>query len=309
LVGSNDLDTFVVNWLGADFSGEAVVSAFGEGDVAHLYDSPGSDVFKAHPTTATFAMQNAYRITADHVSRMFAHSQHGGDDTAVLYDLEGSEDTFKAWPDEARLYGDGFFNRANGFYAVIGESGDQTAEDTALFYDNPAGADEFRARAELAKLYDGSTFFNQAESFRWVHAYSEGGGDLARLYDSPGDDTFRAWEAGGQDYEAKLYDTPGTFYNMVHSFRTVKAYAEEGSGGHDVAQLWDSSGDELLQARDGDPGGEDWVLLRDEAAAAYAVWAYGVDEVWADSGTGDDDTLDEGPNLDFLLHATGTGEN
>jgi hypothetical protein len=455
--GSTDGDDFQVNSLGSDFTGNVVLNGTGAGDIAYLYDSPGTDTFTAYRTSADFEMENAYLITANELPSLYAYSVNGGqdtavlydlegstdtfegcptvaklygdgfynqadsfrwvvaysddqtaEDTAVLYDLEGSDDTFQAWPTDAKLYGDTFFNRAKSFRWVVAESNDQTAQDTALLYDlegsndtlkayptlaklydeatffnqaesfaavtaysddqtaqdtallydlegsddtfkayptlaklydgatffnqansfryvtaysddqtaedrallydDPATDDDFRAWPTLAKLY-GDAFFNQAKSFRWVHAYSEGGADLARLYDSTGADTFKAWDAGGQRYEAKLYDDAESFYNMAHSFRYVKAYAEVGSGGTDVAELYDTTGDDYLLARDADPAGEDWALLRDAADEVYAVWAYGLDEIWADSGTGDDDTADVGEDLDFALHLTGDREN
>ena len=450
LTGSTDQDTFTVNSLGADFAGNVVINAAGEGDIVRLYDSPGSDTLTAYPGSATFEMESGYRITTYDHGSLYAYSQNGGEDwallhdmegssdtfkawptlakvygdgfhsqansfrwvlaysddqtaedTAVLYDLEGSDDTFEAWPTDAKLYADGFSNRAKSFRWVIAESDDQIADDTAvlyddpagddtfnasptdarlygngffnrvksfsqvlaysgvdhgndiaLLYDDPAGNDTFKAWPTLAKLYSAG-FLNQAKSFAQVHAYSgvNHGADIASLYDDPtGDDTFRAWPTEaklygngfynraksfaqvhafsgpdhGQDV-AQLYDDDSGndtfkawptearlygngFYNRAKSFRTVYGYFEQGSGGTDVAYLYDSTGDDYLLARDGDPSGEDWVLLRDEADAVYAIWAAGLDEIWADSGTGDD-TADEGDNLDFQLHLTGVWEN
>jgi hypothetical protein len=288
LEGSND--TFKAWW-----------DAEAQGYKAKLYDEGGTFFNQAE----SFRWVTAYS------------DDQTGVDTALLYDLEGSRDIFKAWWDaeaqahKAKLYDEQgtFFNQANSFRYVTAYSDDKEAEDTAFLYDDPATDDDFRAWPTLAKLY-GTDFHNQAESFRWVHGYSQGGDDLARLYDSTGADTFKAWwDAEAQGYQAKLYDEAETFYNMAHSFRYVKAYAEVGSGGTDVAELYDTSGDDYLLARDGDPTGEDWALLRDAADAVYAVWAYGLDEIWADSGSGDDDTADVGEDLDLALHLTGVWEN
>jgi hypothetical protein len=101
---------------------------------------------------------------------------------------------------------------------------------------------------------------------------------------------------------------PGHF-SFARSFRYVHAYAEVGSDGDDTAYLYDSPGDDLLLARDADPGAEDWAKLCDEADTLFAMWAHGFDTVYADSGTGDNDTADIGENLDFSLQLTGTWEN
>jgi len=328
----------------------------GGNDRAYLYDdASGDDTFEAHPTWAQ-REGTGFLNYAESFEQVYAvpnQGQHGGTDTALLYDDPAGDDTFYASPTLAKLYGDGFYNQASYFDQVLAYSVAGHGFDVAALYDDPAGDDTFYAAPTLAKLY-GAGFFNQAKSFAQVHAYSGVGHgfDVASLYDdAAGNDTFRAWPTEaklygngfynraksfaqmhaysgvghGQDV-AQLYDDDGGndtfkawpdqaklygdgFFNRAMSFRTVYGYAEQGSGGTDVAYLYDSTGDDYLEARDGDPSGEDWVLLRDAADAVYAIWAYGLDEIWADSGTGDDDTADEGDNLDFDLHLTGAWEN
>ncbi|HUT92101.1 MAG TPA: S8 family serine peptidase [Thermoguttaceae bacterium] len=273
-------------------------------DVASLYDDPaGDDTFYAAPTLGKLYGDGFFN-QAKSFAQVHAYSGVGhGFDVASLYDDAAGNDTFYAWPTEAKLYGDGFYNRAKSFAQVHAYSGVDHGNDIAGLYDDPAGNDTFRAWPTEAKLY-GNGFYNRAKSFAQVHAYSgvDHGQDVAQLYDDDsGNDTFKAWPT-----EAKLYGNG--FYNRAKSFRTVYGYAEQGSGGTDVGYLYDSTGDDYLQARDGDPSGEDWVMLRDEAVAEYTIWAYGLDEIWADSGT-DDDTADVGDNLDFDLHLTGAWEN
>jgi len=301
--GSTDQDTFTVNSLG-DFAGNVVINAAGDGDIVRLYDSPGSDELTAYPGSVTFEMEGGYTITAYDQFWLYAYSQNGGEDRAYLHDLEGSNDTFKAWPTGAKLYGDGFFNQASCFAEVHAYSGVNHGFDKAVLYDDPEGNDTFTAWPTEARLY-GNGFSNWAKSFAQVHAFSDPGHgqDVAQLYDDDsGDDTFKAWPD-----QAKLYGDG--FFNRAVSFRTVYGYAELGSGGTDVGYLYDSTADDYVEARDGDPGSEDWVMLRDEAMAQYAIWAYGLDGVWADSGAGDDDTTDEGDNFDFSLDLMGVWEN
>ncbi len=138
--GSTDQDTFTVNSLG-DFAGNVVINAAGDGDIARLYDSPGSDTLTAYPGSATFEMENGYRITTYDHGSVYAYSQNGGEDWAFLHDMEGSSDTFEAWPTLAKVYGDGFHSQANSFRWVLAYSNDQTAQDTAVLYDDPAGDD------------------------------------------------------------------------------------------------------------------------------------------------------------------------
>jgi hypothetical protein len=82
----------------------------------------------------------------------------------------------------------------------------------------------------------GSGFVNQAVGFAQVNAFASGGGDVATLYDSAGDDLFR----GTPTYS--FLEGSG-FLNMVSGFLQVNAQA--GAGGHDTADLYDSPGNDV----------------------------------------------------------------
>jgi len=410
ITGSSDTDTFKVYSLGSDFTGNVVINAAGDGDVAQLWDSAGEDTFKGYPTVATFAMEDAYLVTANDVRYVHAYGTMGDEDLALLYDQDGTDETFEAYPDWARLYNDSFYNRCKSFryvhaYATTGDGDvaylhdDDLTQDTfeawpdvarlyndsfynrcksfgevhaygttggtdmAKLYDS-MGNDTFDGYPEMARLY-GDGFYNRVKSFREVHAYSENGDDEAHLYDSSGNDTFQAKpefdyarmydtlpgsgpgffnrvksfenvyaysQNGGEDW-AYLYDSAGAdeltadpneafltvaagYTNTItaQSFRHVHAYAEVGSGGTDTACLYDSAGDDYLEARDGDPQEEDWGQLGDAADAVFDLWVRGfdgIDDIDADSGSGDYDTTDLDPeeDLDFDLFLTGSWEN
>ena len=84
--------------------------------------------------------------------------------------------------------------------------------------------------------------------FEGDHDYATaGGGDVARLYDSPGDDRFYA-----DPDHAALYNEQYTeqytdgFYNNAKFFEGVHAYATD--GGTDEARLHGSDGDDKLYA-------------------------------------------------------------
>ncbi|MEE8452417.1 MAG: hypothetical protein V3R99_10900, partial [Thermoguttaceae bacterium] len=74
-----------------------------------------------------------------------------------------------------------------------------------------------------------------------THAYAtDGGTDIARLFDSDGDDTFYA-----DPTEASLYGDG--YYNRAKSFDAVHAFGTGGAG-FDTANLYDSAGDDTFYA-------------------------------------------------------------
>ena len=92
---------------------------------------------------------------------------------AFLYGEDSVADTFKAWPDQAKLYSDSFFNRAKNFRYVHAYGGD---EDKAYFNDSTAD-DYFEAK----------------------NGGSEEGNDWAQLRDAA-DAVFEVWARGGFGY-------------------------------------------------------------------------------------------------------------
>ena len=98
--------------------------------------------------------------------------------------------------------------------------------------------DRFAAGPTGALMTFSSGWTSGVTSFDAVNAYATAGGiDVARLYDSAGDDGFYATPT-----EGGLWGTG--FYNRVESFDQVLAYAT--AGGSDTANLYGSSGDETF---------------------------------------------------------------
>ena len=125
-------------------------------------------------------------------------------------------------------------------------------------------------------------------SFRYVHAYATAGGaDVARLYDSPGDDTFIS-----RATSAKLFGDG--FYNRAVSFPRVYAYAT--GGGVDRAKLYDSAGDDCLEA-----SGNRARLSGDDLLACVYDFSW----VRAISSQGGDDTKHV-ESVDYLLQTRGS---
>lgn len=230
----------------------------------------------------------------------------GGTDRVVFYDSAG-DDTFIAKPIYARLSGDSFYNRAEGFdqvdaYATAG------GIDVAKLLDS-SGDDLFVATPTYASL-QGEGFLSRVHFFDGVHAYATAGGiDTAKLFDSAGNDTFYADPIAGALYG-------DGFYNRAKYFEGVHAYAT--SGGEDTAWLYDSAGDDLYvgsAAADAlfgqgffnrakhfetvhvraDSGGIDRAVLYDAALDAdpgvdlsKATWLYDFDEYFTVSSSDDD---------------------
>ncbi len=209
------------------FSGDAA-------DLAFLYDTPQDETFTASPTEALLAGAGfSYRVAG--VGQAHGYATAGGRDSAHLYDSAGDE-TLVAKPDYATLSGPGFFLRAKKFDEVIVHAA-AGGYDVAQFTDS-SGNDTLVGDPESATLA-GPGFSVTALGFDVVHAYARSGGyDTARLTGSPAPDRFVA----EPDY-GKLFGA--TFFLRAKFFEEVTAI---GGGSSDLAQLIDSSGNDVLDA-------------------------------------------------------------
>ena len=270
----------------------ARASQNGRVDEAKLSGSPGDDVFAAGPLWSRLsAADGSFRIVAEGFSRVLASGGTDGYDKADLYGGAGN-DTLVAKPTYAQLYGAGFFSQATGFDYVRAHSGG--GNDFAAFHDDASGADDFRADAAAgyAKM-TGAGFWNTAWGFSRIKAYATAGsGDTAMLDASPeATQRFHALSSGA------YMDRVGGGYRVdVHGFDRVIANATPGGG--DVAYLYDTAGDDALEAL-----GKNAAILQNngnlvEILARDFRWVYGY------STQGGTDTK-RAAAVDFILRTEG----
>ncbi len=238
-----------------DFAFVMAYANQGGTDAASFFDSDGNDTFTTTPTLATMAgkwrpegasADRSYYNRAENFDSYEATSTAGAD-LARLTDSPTSDDQFVAEPTRATLSGSGLSSRANNFrYVVAYATG---GNDTAQLKDSP-GTDTFVATPAYGVMYASASavnpaYLNRAGGFDQVEALSQsGGGDSARLYDSPGDDNFTA----DPTYVLLANDpgNPTAYSNKATGFRY--AHASANGGGTDKAWLYDSSGNDTFDA-------------------------------------------------------------
>jgi len=144
-------------------------------------------------------------------------------------------------------------------------------------FDSP-GDDVLFSKPEQTRLYNlndpANAFYVRANLFEYVYAYSvRGGKDVARMFDSPGDDVLFSKPEQTRLYN--LNDPANTFYVQAKLFEYVNAYAV--SGGKDVARMFDSPGRDLFIGR------SDWSRMlgldadyNNRARSFEEVYAYAI---------------------------------
>ena len=175
-----------------------------------------------------------YEFSGDAVSEV-AFDGGDGDDMAILQDSPGDE-TLEAWATVAVLsnsqedYVADFTVRVAAF-EVMHVYAKQDGYDTATLHDSEKN-DKFKAVPEqgYAKMYGGA-MYNRVKFFDVVEAYATEGTDLARFFDTSGDDLFEAQQdtsrMSGEGFDVR-----------AHHFERVLAYASEGA---DAAVFADSA--------------------------------------------------------------------
>ena len=102
---------------------------------------------------------------------MHAHATPGDNDVARFYDDPYGFDTFEAWPDQAKLYGSGYYIRAKSFRYVYADAS-RSGSDDAILHDS-ALADYLEAADNWAELYDAAgSFFYRVSDFDTIKAIS-----------------------------------------------------------------------------------------------------------------------------------------
>lgn len=247
----------MINEVSYEFSEEQALEIEfdgGEGyDTAILRDSPGDEVLEAWPVTAVLSNADEDEVTNFTVSvhafeEMHAYANRDGHDTATLHDSEAN-DKFKAEPaeDYAKMYGGTLYNRVK-FFDVV-EAYSSGGSDLARVFDT-TGNDLFEGQKDTSRL-SGQAFNVLAHGFGHVIAYASEGTDTATFVDSALRDEFHA-----KPWKSELFDIAGDVYTITaRRFDNVRAEATnkegtDGNGGLDIAKIWPSAADDLVEASD-----------------------------------------------------------
>ncbi len=222
------------------------MGSMGGHDTAKLFDSYGDDTFTASAYDGEGHMiGDGFHNWAKYFEEIIGEASAGGHDTAEL-DGSSGDDTFTAnAAGEGHFSGDGFDNWAKYFEEITGDAS-QGGYDTAELYAS-ANDDLFVSAAGtyacMTDEYSADTYKNIVNNFDEVEGFATAGGnELAKLYDSNGDDTFTA---DGNEGIIEGETLAGfEFYHRVQDFGLVRAFATR--GGNDQALMYDSAGNDLL---------------------------------------------------------------
>jgi hypothetical protein len=205
------------------------------GTTVTVHGTNGNDTFEFDAAASRDVTINGVRYHFDD-AEVEAVTFDGGDgyDMVILDDSTG-DDTLTA---EARHAVFSNSDRTPGFTVTVDGFEELQAyarsggTDKAFLYDSDAN-DKFKSEPaeNYAKMY-GGRMYNRVKFYDVVEAFSSGEKDLARLFDTSGNDVFE----GQQDVSWLRTDV---FDVGVHNFRQVIAYALE--DGNDVATLRDSA--------------------------------------------------------------------
>jgi hypothetical protein len=195
----------------------------GGSDTAVLRDSDGAERLVAKPGDVQL-YGDGYRIQAKGFAEVTTYATPGTGDVAQLYDSRGN-DTLTASPEVATLVGTEFSLTAADFDSVAATAR-FGGHDEAVFLGS-SGSDELMTCPQYGELR-GLGYALKAAHFDEFRAYGQGGNDVARMYDSMGNDLFVT-----DGLESQLAGSG--FNNIVVGFKRVCAYA--GEGGHDTAQF------------------------------------------------------------------------
>jgi hypothetical protein len=222
-----------------DYSVEAVgfehmlaYATRGGSDSAILHGSEGSDKFKSYEDYVRLrAMNSIYSLRAKQFDSIVGDSGAAGRDVAVFNGTDGNETfTYSGGNNSARVQGKNRDHLAQGFISITVYGGGGQG-DVAHFTDVPGPQgrtdDVLYFRSHKTQLV-GQDVKVTARAFDEVHATaSESGFDVARVYDTTGDDHL---EIDGDT--ARLYRQNGDELDLLYeavAFERVKAYRSEGN--------------------------------------------------------------------------------
>ena len=214
----------------------------GDGDdTVKLTGGPDTEVARFFPDNGTFE-GNGFLVTVEEVTSITAYGG-GGTDSAFMYDSPG-DDQFYALQDYGRMTGDGFALETFDFMFNYGYATTRDGGNDVAYLEDTPGGDKFKfdwpkPGQFFGKMYGGGVYYNRAKNFEQIEAVMTDGKNLARLFDSEGDDTLFT-----QKEESRM---TGPCYDVtVSGYNTFIAYASQGN---DIAYLEDSDDDDTTRAR------------------------------------------------------------
>ncbi len=228
------------------FDAVTAESASGEIAYAYIYDSPGADVLAVTADSAQMDRAIGSDTTATGFARVYAYGTQGDSDSASLVGVEDAANRLYSYASYSVLSESSrsLYVHARHFDSTTAESpGD--GNSCAYFYDSSEN-DTLTASPATVTM-DRATGWSDttATGFQRVRAYSmRGGDDTATLTGS---------EAGGNIYRGYstssiMTDSASSFYFYVSRFHSVTAVGSQSDSSMDRAYLYDSSGDDILDA-------------------------------------------------------------
>ncbi len=267
------LSTSVAN----DFANAYGYAGAGGTDTVTLTGTSGEDRFYGRETLAY--MRNVggsdYFLYARDFGEMTANAGGGSDDVAYLWGSTG-DDTLDMAAALSTMTRSGSTTTAVGDFATVYGLATTGGTDTANLV-GTTGDDVFYSRPAYSILRDAASAVYQlyAGGFSTVEAHGNGGADdIAYLYGSTGSDTLDLTVGSSTMTRA------GSSTAVATDFANVNGYAV--AGGTDTATLTGTTGADLFS------GKETVAYMRDEAGAAYSLYADKFSEVTAYGGGGDD---------------------
>jgi uncharacterized delta-60 repeat protein len=313
-----------LNYAGAFNHVSANVFESGGTDTTYAYDSVNDDIVIAGETQTTIDF-NAHvspgvNVTAQGFGRVDVYGGNGGTDQATLYGSTGA-DAFTGRESYSYLSGNGgtFVNFVKDFTNVIVDVTTGGGVDTAILVDSSSNdrLDAGQVSVVLDFNASGPSDPNiTANGFPSVDVYAmKGGDDTAYFTGSSGNDRFT-----GRDTYGRMKWDSATSSVYASGFDYVEADLTD-SGGIDIANLYDSPGDDTLTAGDAKasldyhtaPGtpDPDMVAIDFDQTYTYATKG-GTDQAILDGSVGNDRFTSkttygimQGPTGTFFNYATG----
>ena len=213
-----------------------VYSAGGANDVANIFDSAGADTLISRPTYSQMTGPGYFNYVSN-FDKVYTYATNPTD-RAYLYDSAGN-DTLTSTPLYSLMKSTAYYNYSQGFKQVYAYA--STGVDTASLYDS-SGNDTFIAAPTYVQMI-GANYSNYATGFDQAFGYATAGnaggvGDIAKMFDSAGNDVFVARPAVSQ--------MSGVGYmNQASGFGHVYGYSTPGPA-EDRAYLYDSAGNDTF---------------------------------------------------------------